>query len=84
MHYILDCRYHTTWQSEPSMSWLLRDIKGKRALLEADRKKKTDTARQKRFWTDVDSLIWCNTPINNARAKRFEIECPDKIVKVGK
>lgn len=40
MYYILDCRYHTTWQSEPSMSWLLRDIKGKRALLEADRKRK--------------------------------------------
>lgn len=60
---VIGCNYHTTWQSSPSMRFLLLDIyadKGK-ALLGTRNTNKT-------FPTGLDELVFINTKVNLEKA----------------
>ena len=59
----IGCNYHTTWQSDKSMRFVLVEIKGDKARLQT-RKTKRD------FWTNVSDLIFINTYINRKKIKQ--------------
>lgn len=59
---VIGCNYHTTWQSDPRMRFILWDIKGDKVLLRTRNTKKE-------FWTDGSSLIFINSMHNNSKAR---------------
>ena len=65
MKLIIGCNYHTKWQSNPAMRFILKEIKGDKARL-ATRVSKKD------FWTDVSDLIFIETSYNKNKAERLK------------
>ena len=65
MDLIIGCNYHTTWQKEKGMRFVLREIKGDKARLSTRR-------TGKNFWTNVSDLIFIETECNIAKAKRLK------------
>jgi hypothetical protein len=61
----IGCNYHTTWQSDKSMRFVLVEIKGDKARLQT-RKSKRD------FWTNVSDLIFITSSINKQKAKDLQ------------
>lgn len=61
---VIGCNYHTTWQSDKRMRFILVEVDGSRARL------KTRVSK-KNFWTNVDDLIFINTNHNKDKAKRL-------------
>lgn len=61
----IGCNYHTTWQSDKSMRFILVEIKGDKARLQT-RKSKRD------FWTNVSDLIFITSGINKQKAKDLQ------------
>ena len=61
---IIGCNYHTTWQSHKAMRFVLKEIKGNKARL-------VTRNSNKDFWTDVKDLIFIDTHVNIAKAKRL-------------
>jgi hypothetical protein len=64
---VIGCNYHTTWQSNKGMRFVLSAIKGEKALL------KTRNTRRI-FWTNVSDLIFIETSHNIQKANRIEKE----------
>jgi len=60
---VIGCNYHTTWQSDPRMRFVLDEVKGDRALLKTRRTRKM-------FWTNVKDLIFIDTPHNRRKASK--------------
>ena len=65
MELVIGCNYHTKWQSDSRMRFILKEIKGDKARL-ATRISKKD------FWTDVSDLIFIETSYNKSKAERLK------------
>ncbi len=61
------CNYHTTWQRDPRMRFVLDRIKGEMAQL-------STRTTGKVFWTKLDTLIFIDTAYNWAKLHRLEKE----------
>ena len=59
---VIGCNYHTTWQSKKGMRFVLKEVKGDKALLVTRR-------TERKFWTNLSDLIFIDTPYNKAKAK---------------
>jgi hypothetical protein len=61
---VVGCNYHTTWQSDRRMRFVLKEVVGHRARL-ATRHTRKD------FWTNVSDLIFIQTGYNKNKAKEL-------------
>lgn len=61
------CNYHTTWQSDKRMRFVLKEVKDGKARLA------TRTTR-KDFWCNVSDLIFIETGYNKGKAKQLKNE----------
>lgn len=61
---VIGCNYHTTWQKQKSMRFVLVEVKGSRARLKTRRTGKD-------FWTNISDLIFIETDYNKAKAERL-------------
>lgn len=62
---IIGCNYHTKWQSNHRMRFVLVEVKEGKARLETRRTKKS-------FWTDVEDLIFIKSDYNKNKGKKFK------------
>lgn len=62
---VIGCNYHTTWQSNPSMRFVLESVDGDNVILSTRR-------TNKRFTTKKDSLIFVNSAHNCRKAEQIE------------
>lgn len=62
---IIGCNYHTKWQKNKAMRFVLAEIKGEKARL-ITRKSKRD------FWTNVSDLIFIETDYNKLKANKLK------------
>ena len=60
----IGCNYHTKWQSNKGMRFVLKEIKGDKCLLY------TRTTKRE-FWTNVSDLIFITTTHNKLKAQRL-------------
>ncbi len=67
MRLVIGCNYHTTWQKNKAMRFILVDVQGAKARL------KTRTTN-KNFWTDTKDLIFIETSHNRDKADGLEKE----------
>lgn len=61
---IIGCNYHTKWQKNKAMRFVLKEVKGDRARL------MTRTTNRD-FWTDVSDLIFITSKHNIDKAKKL-------------
>lgn len=61
---IVGCNYHTKWQSDKRMRFVLDEIKGERVRLKTRKTKKN-------FWTNKSDLIFIQSRYNISKAKRL-------------
>lgn len=61
---VIGCNYHTTWQSNKAMRFVLTEIKGDKARL-------TTRNTGKSFWTNISDLIFIDTDHNKEKAKKL-------------
>ena len=61
---VVGCNYHTTWQSNSKMRFVLTAVKDSKARLQ------TRTSR-KDFWTNIDDLIFIESGYNKNKAKEL-------------
>jgi hypothetical protein len=61
---VVGCNYHTTWQSDKRMRFVLKEVVGQKARL-ATRHTRKD------FWTNVSDLIFIQTGYNKTKAKEL-------------
>ena len=59
---VIGCNYHTTWQSNKSMRFVLVEVYNDKARL-------ITRASRKDFWTNVSDLIYIRTKHNNEKAR---------------
>lgn len=60
----LGCNYHTTWQRDKGMRFVLVEIKNGKARLKT-------RATNKDFWTPKHTLIFITTKHNKKKAEKF-------------
>ncbi len=65
MELVIGCNYHTTWQSNKAMRFILKEINGNRVRLITRNTKKD-------FWTNVSDLIFIETDHNINKAKKLK------------
>ena len=58
---VIGCNYHTTWQSDKAMRFVLAEVKGNKARLET-----RNTRRS--FWTNLSDLIFIESDHNKRKA----------------
>lgn len=58
---VIGCNYHTKWQSNPAMRFVLVEIKGDLARLKT-------RSTQKDFWVNVSDLIFIESKTNIKKA----------------
>lgn len=61
---IIGCNYHTKWQSNKSMRFVLKEIQGDKVRLITRR-------TNKNFWTKASDLIFIETDHNKDKAKKI-------------
>lgn len=61
---VVGCNYHTKWQKNKSMRFVLKELKDNKARL-VTRRTKAD------FWVDIDDLIFINTAYNKSKAEKL-------------
>jgi len=61
---VVGCNYHTAWQSDKAMRFVLKEVRGDQARL-GTRRTKTN------FWTDVSSIIFIMSAHNIRKAKEI-------------
>lgn len=59
---IIGCNYHTKWQSHPAMRFVLKEVKGNKAVLYTRR-------TRKEFSTNIEDLIFIKSHTNIIKAK---------------
>lgn len=70
---VIGCNYHTKWQSNKAMRFVLAEIKGDKAKLETRNTGKS-------FWTNVSDLIFIESDYNKRKAEKLMdvgIKIPD-------
>jgi hypothetical protein len=61
---VVGCNYHTKWQSDKRMRFVLCEVIGDKARLRTRR-------TNRRFWTNKEDLIFIETKYNNEKANRL-------------
>jgi len=61
---VIGCNYHTTWQTNRRMRFVLTDVKGNKARLQT-------RISGKDFWTNLKDLIFIETNYNKQKAKEL-------------
>ena len=61
---IIGCNYHTSWQSNSKMRFILTKVIGDKAQL-------STRMTHKEFLTDVSDLIYIHTKYNNRKAREL-------------
>lgn len=61
---IVGCNYHTTWQKVKAMRFVLKEVKGNKAVL-------TTRTTNRTFETNVSDLIFIESKYNKEKAKRL-------------
>jgi len=61
---IIGCNYHTKWQSNKSMRFILKETKGDKARL-------ITRNTHKDFWTNISDLIFIKTDHNKSKAQKL-------------
>jgi hypothetical protein len=69
---IIGCNYHTTWQANKSMRFVLAEIKGPQARL-------TTRVTKKDFWTSIESLIFITSKHNIEKAIKLRPDLKSQI-----
>ena len=59
---VVGCNYHTTWQSNKGMRFVLAEVKGDKARLQT-----RNTGKD--FWTNVSDLIFIESDYNKRKAE---------------
>jgi len=65
-HPIIGCNYHTKWQSNKSMRFVLQDVSE-----DMDKALLITRRTNKRFWTKVSDLIFIKSSHNINKAKNI-------------
>lgn len=65
MKLVIGCNYHTTWQRNKGMRFVLSEIKG-------DKVRLTTRNTGKDFWTNAADLIFIETKHNKNKAIRLQ------------
>lgn len=60
----IGCNYHTTWQLNKAMRFILVEMKDNKARLQTRNTKKD-------FWTNIEDLIFIQTKHNINKSKRL-------------
>jgi len=66
---VIGCNYHTKWQSNKSMRFVLVDVKDGKARLKTRNTNKD-------FWTSVSDLIFIETTHNKNKANILNLSHP--------
>ncbi len=66
MRIVIGCNYHTTWQKNRGMRFVLAEIKGDKARLKTRNTNKD-------FWTNISDLIFIETGYNKRKADDLEL-----------
>lgn len=61
----IGCNYHSKWQSNKAMRFILKEIKGNKARL-------ITRNTGKDFWTNIDDLIFITSRHNTKKAERLK------------
>lgn len=61
---VIGCNYHTTWQSDSRMRFVLKEVKDGKARL-------ATRHTGKNFWTNISDLIFIQTSYNKNKAKEL-------------
>lgn len=64
---IVGCNYHTKWQSNKSMRFVLKEVKGDKALLITRRTNRS-------FWTNISDLVFIESPHNIKKGELLSME----------
>lgn len=67
MKLVIGCNYHTKWQSNKAMRFVLKEIIGDEAILYTRGTNKT-------FKTNINDLIFIDTNFNNQKARSINRE----------
>ena len=62
---IIGCNYHTKWQRNKAMRFVLKEVRGDKARL-------VTRTTGKNFWTNVSDLIFIETKYNLEKAIKLE------------
>jgi hypothetical protein len=60
----IGCNYHTTWQKNKAMRFVLVDVKADKVKLETRTTKRS-------FWTDIKDIVFIDTYVNRKKFKEF-------------
>jgi len=60
----IGCNYHTTWQTNKAMRFVLSEVKG-------DKVRLTTRKTNKSFWTNAADLIFIQSDYNKAKRKKL-------------
>lgn len=61
---VVGCNYHTTWQSDKAMRFILSEVRGNRVRL-------TTRISKTSFWTNKSDLIFIDTEHNREKAEKI-------------
>ena len=61
---IIGCNYHTTWQSNHKMRFVLSEVEG-------DKVRLTTRVSRKSFWSGIEDLIFIETRHNKEKAEKL-------------
>jgi hypothetical protein len=68
---VIGCNYHTTWQSNSQMRFVLTEVAGERARLQT-------RSSGKDFWTDLKDLIFIRSGYNIDKSKELRPNLKNK------
>jgi hypothetical protein len=63
---VLGCNYHTKWQSNKSMRFVLS-----RVVIESGKAELITRRTKSRFWTDISDLVFIDSGTNRRKADRL-------------
>ena len=72
---IIGCNYHTTWQSNKKMRFILKQV-------ENDKAKLGTRTTKREFYTDVNSLLFILTDYNKQKALNIIETQKHKVVRI--
>ena len=72
---VIGCNYHTKWQSNKSMRFVLLEVNGDEALLG------TRTTKKK-FWTNVSDLVFIESQHNVNKSLRMNEDIQKKLTRI--
>lgn len=61
---VIGCNYHTKWQKNKAMRFVLKEVKGNKARL-------VTRTTNRDFWTDISDLIFITSKHNISKAEKL-------------